>query len=88
MNKDQRKELQLAKKLIEEANEKLETAKGIIEIVAEEEQEKFDNLNEGMQAMERNQKLEDNADTLQSAVEQVDDAMNCLTEAIQSIEEI
>lgn len=76
MNKDQRKRLQ-------EAVDLMEQAKDIISEVAGEEQEKFDNLNEGMQAMERNQKLEENAgfltdseDDLENVIQSVADVIN------------
>lgn len=45
--------------------EAYEQAKSIVEGVAESEREKFDNLNEGLQASEKGQTLEQNADTLE-----------------------
>ncbi|HEY4148918.1 MAG TPA: hypothetical protein VGM41_08315 [Chitinophagaceae bacterium] len=54
MNKSQRKELQKACELLEQANE-------IVARVKNEEQDKFDNLSEGLQQTAANAKLEDNA---------------------------
>jgi hypothetical protein len=57
MNKYQRKEL-------ERANDLLEEAKEIISRVKDEEQDKYDNLPEGLQNTNANKKLEENADEL------------------------
>jgi hypothetical protein len=57
MNKKDRVKLTKATTLIEQA-------KGIIEEIAEGEQEKFDNLTEGLQAAEGGQKMEQAASDL------------------------
>ena len=73
MNKTQREWI---KKFIEDLNT---ISKGI-EGLSEHEQEKFDNLNEGMQAMEKFQKLQENADTLATAQELIEEAIGALEE--------
>ena len=60
MNKEQKKKIEVLKMLLHKISEKLEN-------IADEEQEKYDNLNEGMQAMEKFQKLQENADCLYTA---------------------
>lgn len=72
MNKQDRKELMRAIGLIEEAKE-------IVANIMESEQEKFDNLSEGLQQTERGQKFEENVSNLES----VDGS---LCEAIDNIE--
>ena len=57
MNRKDRKELERAFSLVEQARE-------IIDTLGEAEQEKFDNLSEGLQEAERGQKLQENADSL------------------------
>lgn len=73
MNKEQKKQIEDIKKCLEDVSERLEK-------IADEEQEKYDNLNEGMQAMERFQKLEENATCLYVAQEQVEEVVNTLEE--------
>ena len=74
MNKNDRKELEKALKMLEDAQE-------IIDYVKDCEQEKFDNLTEGLQASENGAKLEENAQTL-------DDSLDYLRDCINTIEEL
>jgi hypothetical protein len=74
MNKDQRA-------VLAELAVELELIRGKIEDIAAEEQDKFDNLSEGLQASERGQAFENNSYTLTEAV-------TCLEEAIGKLEEI
>ena len=76
MNKQRRKELERALELLEEA-------KQIVEICQSDEQECFENLNEGLQASERGQQFETNADNLQCAVDEFDTVIEYINEAIQ-----
>lgn len=76
MNKTDRKQLEKALGMIEDAKE-------IINLIQEHEQEKFENLNEGLQNSERGQILNDNADILEnintdieSVTEQLSDLIN------------
>lgn len=77
MNKQDRAELQKAINMIDEA-------KSIVESIGEAEQEKFDNLSEGLQASERGQKFEETATALADAVGSLDDVMSSLNDAIES----
>lgn len=74
MNKNDRAELAKARELIEQAMEILETLK-------DQEQEKFDNLSEGLQASERGQKFEMDAARLA-------DAHSSCESAISEIDEV
>ncbi len=69
MNKENRKELERAINLIEEA-------KLIVEQIKDEEQEKFDNLSEGLQASEKGQKFEETVETLDTAFSQLEEAID------------
>lgn len=71
MNKADRTELTKACALINEA-------KSIIEQIAEAEQEKFDNLSEGLQASERGQRMEEVAAELQDACGNLDDVLTTI----------
>jgi hypothetical protein len=73
MNKQDRKE-------IAELVEILENAKGRVENLCDAEQEKFDNLSEGLQQSERGQKMEEDTATLTLVGENLDDAINSLNE--------
>lgn len=74
MNKQGRAELERASKLLDEA-------RSIIEAVGEEEQEKFDNLTEGLQAAERGQRMEEVAEVLAEQVEAIGEVLTALEEA-------
>jgi hypothetical protein len=67
MNKENRKELERAINLIEEA-------KLIVEQIKDEEQEKFDKLSEGLQASEKGQKFEETVSTLDDVFSQLEEA--------------
>lgn len=75
MNKQRRASLK-------EAVELLERAKSIIECVAEEEREAFDNLPEGIQYSERGEQMEEYADTLDEFYESIGDGIESLEEII------
>ena len=76
MNKADRAELQKAHDMIEEA-------KSIIETIGEQEQEKFDNLTEGLQASERGQKFEETASSLADAAGALDDVLGAINDAME-----
>jgi len=76
MNKSDRKQL-------EEALSLLYRAKDMIDIVSEAEMNKYDNLTEGLQATEKGQRYESNADALteqsndiESIIDNINDLMN------------
>jgi hypothetical protein len=71
MNKADRKNL-------EEALGHLRSASELLGPLAEGEREKYDNLTEGLQNSERGQAFNDAADALESALENVDGAIEGL----------
>ncbi len=73
MNAARRKELK-------RALEMLDAAKSILEQVAEEEQDAYDNLPESIQDSERGEQIYDNADTLSGYMDDLDDMMSAIEE--------
>ncbi len=73
MNKQRRKRLEEASKLIAQAQ-------GIIEEVKDEEQEAHDNLPESIQYGEKGQQMEEYIDMLDEAYGQCDDLMSVIDE--------
>ena len=88
MNKDQRKELKNAIDALEQAKLLIIQAKEIVEQVGEEEQDKFDNLNEGMQAMDANQKLEELASALSDIGGELDGLDSSIDDQISEIQNV
>lgn len=76
MNDARRKKLDYANALIEQAQ-------SIIEGVAEEELEAFNNLPEGLQESERGQQMEQNAEFLDEIVDTID---SCYCDIVAVIE--
>lgn len=74
MNHDRRSRLEKAVLLIEEARD-------IIESCEAEERECYDNLSEGLQASERGQKYEENADTLADVVAELENQTDNIRQA-------
>lgn len=74
MNKARRKELTDIKELVDELHDRLKA-------VANEEQEAYDNLSEGLQGSDRGQAMED-------AASQLTDAYGLLSEVSQTIDEV
>jgi len=76
MNKQRRKDIEKATALLEQARE-------IIDTVQEGEQESYDNLPESIQDSERGETMYDNIDTLQTASDNIGDALDTLEELEQ-----
>ena len=76
MNKTQRKQLSVILTV-------LEGVKADLEMMSEEEQEKFDNLTEGLQASEKGQAMEDAARELQSAADSIDEVTSSIETAME-----
>jgi exonuclease VII small subunit len=74
MNNQDRKELERAIEMISEA-------KSIIESIKDGEQEKFDNLSEGLQQSEKGQKFEENVSSLYEAISSLDSAEDYINTA-------
>lgn len=77
MNKSDRKQL-------EKALELLDQVKIIIEEIRDAEQEKFDNLSEGLQQTERGQKFEQNVSNLEYAFDELESAYGNIEESMES----
>ncbi len=77
MNAKDRKQIQLIIDKIGELKQEIESLK-------ESEQEKYDNLSEGLQATERGQKLEEGVDQLESCCSSLEEAEEYLQEAINA----
>ena len=75
MNKSDRAELQKAINMIDEA-------RGIVESIGESEQEKYDNLTEGLQASERGQKFEESASSLSEVCDSLQEAIGTIEESM------
>ena len=75
MNNLNRQELRKAIDYLQRAHE-------IIDSLKESEREKFDNLNEGLQAAEAGQKLEQNADSLDYIYDDLDGMIDSINEII------
>lgn len=75
MNKNDRKELQKAMSLLEEA-------RSILDCIADQEQEKYDNLTDGLQQTDRGQQYEANAEDLNEFVDCIDNVIGDLTNII------
>lgn len=76
MNKADRKRL-------EEAIELIQRAREIVEEIASVEQEKFDNLSEGLQATEKGYKLEEAASTLDCVNDELNTTIDSIQDAIE-----
>jgi len=85
MNKAARKQLDEVIKLIDEID--LDNIEQQLTDIQYEEQEKFENLSEGLQASDQGQSIETAAAALQEAVEAVAEARLNLEEAKNQIEE-
>lgn len=69
MNAQRRKEIQKAIALIEEA-------RTILDYVAEEEREAYDNLPESLQYSERGERMEEIADSIESVCSELEDQVS------------
>lgn len=74
MNKQDRIELAKALELIQDAQ-------SIIDVIKDSEQDKFDNLSEGLQQTERGQKFEETVSTLDDVISQLEEAMDGISTA-------
>lgn len=86
MNNKQRKELAAAAERISGLTADLEDLTDILTEHQEEEQDKFDNMNDGLQASERGQATEAAATALQEAIDALQEAMTNLETATDAID--
>jgi DNA repair ATPase RecN len=75
MNRNDRKKLENAIALLNEAQ-------SIVQSIRDGEQDKFDNLSEGLQQAEKGQKFEENVSALEDAESHIDDALSSIAEAM------
>lgn len=73
MNKKDRQALATARRMMEQAYE-------IINQVQEDEQNKYDNLSEGLQQSERGQKFEENATDLETMCDELQQSIDKLAD--------
>lgn len=88
MNKERRKALSDAVGLLSDASAKVESAKEIIEMCRDDEQDAYDNLPESMQDGERGSAMQDNIDDLDGVYYEIDSASETLSEQIGAIQEV
>lgn len=69
------------RKTLDKAYALLDQAKALVEEVSTAEQEKYDNMTEGLQATERGQRMDEVATLLAQTVETIDEVMNEIDEA-------
>lgn len=79
MNKQDRKELEKALDLLNSANE-------IITMIKEQEEERYDNLPEGIQDSERGERFQENIDNLDSASSDLESALEYLESVLEYLE--
>ena len=82
MNNQRRKKISEAISIIINAKNYLGKAKDILNNVAYEEQDAFDNLSDGLQQTIRGEQIDENASTLQDAVDQLEDIISDLNSII------
>ena len=75
MNKDDRKQLEKAIELMEEA-------KGILEEIGSGEREKYENMSENLQGSEKGQKFEEDANELDEAAESLGEVIDKVQERL------
>lgn len=76
MNKERRKELNRAHQMVSEAN-------SIVKSVCDDEQDAFDNMPEGLQQGERGEKMEENVQLLDEAVDTLENVFSDLSEMME-----
>lgn len=69
------------RKTIAKLLEQLADIRDTVDELQSEEQDKYDNLSEGIQASERGEAIQEAADNLESAVSSLEEAIDYLTEA-------
>lgn len=81
MNNQQRKQLASALAKLGDVVAALEEAQGVVEQLAEDEREKYDNMPESLQQGEKGQAINDAADTLDEIKDSLITALEALEEA-------
>ena len=87
MNKERRKELNKAISLLEEAKSKIAEANETVDTCKSEEEDAYDCLPESLQEGERGDMMQENIDSLDEAYSGLEDVLDTIYEAINSIQE-
>lgn len=85
MNKQRRKQLAEAIEKLEQAIALLEEAQEIVETVADEEQEAYDNMPESLQGTERGEMTLDNVSTMEEVRYNIESYIDEINEQIDSL---
>jgi hypothetical protein len=88
MNADQRKTLAKVAAQIAHHAAMLDDLRSELEQTREDEQDKFDNMPEGLQQGERGQAIEEAVSTLEEAISSLEEAIGSAEEAASSIENL
>lgn len=88
MNKGQRKRLTEERARLVTAHDTIESAKDAIEELCNEENDKFDNLPEGLQESGLGETLQEIASMLENIASDLDDASSQLPDILDSIDEV
>ena len=88
MNKQQRKRINDAIRVIQGAYDALDQVYGELDAIKEEEQEKYDNLSEGLQESEMGETMQAAIDTLDEACSDLESARDEVETTYRNLEEL
>ena len=88
MNKGQREKLTAERARLEAAHDTIESVREAIEGLYCEENDKYDNLPEGLQESEKGEALQEIASMLEYIADNLDDASSLLSNIMDSIDEV
>lgn len=86
MNNSRRKEIARIKEIVEALTSQIEELHGDIDNVLSEEQEAFDALPESFQDSDRGQTIQSAIDNLQSALDEADNLSSSISEIVTALE--
>ena len=88
MNKQQRKRISDAIRVLQEAYDTIDQVYGELDAIKYEEQEKFDNLSEGLQESEMGETMQNAIDTLDDACSDLESARDEVEQTYTNLEEL
>lgn len=88
MNKQQRKRISDAIGMLQEAYQTLDQVYGELDAIKEEEEEKYDNLPEGLQESEMGEAIQTAIDTLDEACSDLESARDEVEQTYTNLEEL
>ena len=74
--------------LLNDAQEKLQSANSIVESCGADEEEAYDNLPDGVQESERGEAMQENIDSLDDVISELESINDSLEEQIDAIQEV